>query len=70
MIGLFFLGMGATLVGGLIAWYIINNYVIDKDEDQILYMVDGCGRVHKCVGLERARQDTEIKTTKVEKRKV
>jgi len=33
VIGLFFLGMGATLVGGLIAWYIINNYVINKDED-------------------------------------
>ena len=70
MIGLFFLGMGATLVGGLIAWYIINNYVIDKDEDQILYMADGCGRVHKCVGLERTRQDTKIETTKIEKRKV
>ena len=70
MIGLFFLGMGATLVGGLIAWYIINNYVINKDEDQILYMVDGCSRFHKCVGLERTRQDTEIETTKVKKRKV
>ena len=22
-----------TLIGGLIAWYIINNYVINKDED-------------------------------------
>jgi len=33
MIGLFFFGMGATLVGGLIAWYIINNYVVNKDED-------------------------------------
>ena len=70
MIGLFFIGMGATLVGGLIAWYIINNYVINKDEDQILYMVDGYSRVHKCVGLERTRQDTEIETTKVKKRKV
>ena len=70
MIGLFFLGMGATLVGGLIAWYIINNYVINKDEDQILYMVDGYSRVHKRVGLERTRQDTEIETTKVKKRKV
>ena len=70
MIGLFFFGMGATLVGGLIAWYIINNYVIDKDEDQILYMVDGCGRFHKRVGLERTRQDTKIETTKIEKRKV
>ena len=70
MIGLFFLGMGATLVGGLIAWYIINNYVINKDEDQILYMVDGYSRVHKRVGLERTRQDTKIETTKSEKRKV
>ena len=70
MIGLFFLGMGATLVGGLIAWYIINNYVIDKDEDQILYMADGCGRHIERVGLERTRQDTEIETTKTKARKV
>ena len=33
MIGLFFPGMGATLVGGLIAWFIINKFVIAKDED-------------------------------------
>ena len=33
-------------------------------------MVDGCSRVHKCVGLERTRQDTKIETTKIEKRKV
>jgi len=33
MIGLFFIGMGAILVGGLITWYIINKFVIDKDED-------------------------------------
>jgi len=32
MIGLFFIGMGATLIGGLIAWYIINKFVVDKDE--------------------------------------
>ena len=65
MIGLFFFGMGATLVGGLIAWYIINNYVVNKDEDQILYMVDGCNRFHKRVGLERTRQDTKIETDKI-----
>ena len=70
MIGLFFIGMGATLIGGLIAWYIINKFVVDKDETQILYMVDGYSRVHKRVGLERTRQDTEIETTKVKKRKV
>jgi len=33
MIGLFFIGMGATMIGGLIAWYIINKFVIGKDED-------------------------------------
>jgi len=33
-------------------------------------MVDGCGRFHKRVGLERTRQDTKIETTKIEKRKV
>ena len=32
MIGLFFLGMGVILVGGLITWYIINNYVLKDDE--------------------------------------
>ena len=32
MIGLFFVGMGALLIGALIAWYIINNYVL-KDDD-------------------------------------
>ena len=31
MIGLFFVGMGALLIGGLIAWYIINNYVLKDD---------------------------------------
>jgi hypothetical protein len=32
MIGLFFVGMGALLIGALIAWYIINNYVLKDDE--------------------------------------
>ena len=32
MIGLFFLGMGVILVGGLITWYVINNYVLNDDE--------------------------------------
>ena len=70
MIGLFFIGMGATLVGGLIAWYIINKFVVDKDETQILYVVDGCSRHIERVGLEKTRQDTEIETTKNKKRKV
>tara|TARA_Y100000114_G_C11591908_1_gene246179 strand:- start:94 stop:195 length:102 start_codon:yes stop_codon:yes gene_type:complete len=33
MIGLFFVGMGVTLIGALIAWFIINNYVINKDDE-------------------------------------
>ena len=33
MIGLFFVGMGVTLIGALIAWFIINKFVIAKDED-------------------------------------
>ena len=32
MIGLFFVGMGALLIGALIAWYIINNFVLKNDE--------------------------------------
>jgi len=32
MIGLFFVGMGALLIGALITWYIINNYVLKDDE--------------------------------------
>jgi hypothetical protein len=32
MIGLFFVGMGALLIGAFIAWYIINNYVLKDDE--------------------------------------
>ena len=31
MIGLFFIGMGATLIGALIVWWVINNFVI-KDK--------------------------------------
>jgi len=33
MIGLFFVGMGATLIIALIAWYIVNRFVIGKNED-------------------------------------
>jgi hypothetical protein len=32
VIGLFFFGMGATLIGALIVWYVINKYVV-KDEN-------------------------------------
>ncbi len=32
MIGMFFFGMGATLIGALIVWYVINKYVV-KDEN-------------------------------------
>jgi len=32
MIGLFFFGMGATLIGALIVFYVINKYVV-KDEN-------------------------------------
>ena len=32
MIGLFFVGMGATLIGALIVWYVINKFV-GKGED-------------------------------------
>jgi len=31
MIGLFFVGMGVTFVGFLIAWYIINRWVLKDD---------------------------------------
>jgi len=31
MIGMFFFGMGATLIGALIVWYVINK-VIENDE--------------------------------------
>ena len=33
MIGLFFLGTVATLIIGLIAWYIVNRFVVGKNED-------------------------------------
>jgi hypothetical protein len=32
MIGLFFVGMGVILIGALIVWYVINNYVLKDDE--------------------------------------
>ena len=32
MIGLFFVGMGGILIGALIIWYVINNYVLKDDE--------------------------------------
>ena len=32
MMGLFFVGMGATLIGALIAWWVINNFVIKNDK--------------------------------------
>jgi len=32
MIGLFFVGMGALLIGALITWYVINNFVLKNDE--------------------------------------
>ena len=32
MIGLFFFGMGATLIGALIVWYVINKFVINNEE--------------------------------------
>ena len=34
MIGLFFIGMGATLIGALIAWWVINNIVIKNDKEE------------------------------------
>ena len=33
MIGLFFIGMGATFIGALIAWWVINNFVIKNDKE-------------------------------------
>tara|TARA_R100001591_G_scaffold24694_1_gene34790 strand:+ start:451 stop:555 length:105 start_codon:yes stop_codon:yes gene_type:complete len=32
VIGLFFIGMGATLIGALIVWWVINNFVLKDDE--------------------------------------
>ena len=34
MIGLFFIGMGATLIGALIAWLVINTFVIKNDKEK------------------------------------
>ena len=34
MIGLFFIGMGATLIGALIAWWVINIFVIKNDKEE------------------------------------
>ena len=33
MIGLFFIGMGATLIGALIGWFVINKFVVKDDEE-------------------------------------
>ena len=33
MIGLFFIGMGATLIGALIVWFVINKFVVKDDEE-------------------------------------
>ena len=30
--GLFFVGMGATLIGALIVWYVINKFVIKNEK--------------------------------------
>ena len=32
MIGLFFVGMGATLIGALIVFYVINKFVVNDEE--------------------------------------
>ena len=32
MIGLFFVGMGATLIGGLIVWFVINKFVVKNEK--------------------------------------
>ena len=32
MIGLFFFGMGATLIGALIIFFVINKFVINNEE--------------------------------------
>ena len=31
VLGMFFLGMGAIIIGGIIAWYVINK-VMEEDE--------------------------------------
>jgi hypothetical protein len=33
MIGMFFFGMGATLIGALIVFYIINKFVVNDEEE-------------------------------------
>jgi|TARA_A100001011_G_C14129105_1_gene764658 hypothetical protein len=33
MIGLFFFGMGATLIGALIIFFVINKFVINNEEE-------------------------------------
>jgi len=32
MIGMFFFGMGATLIGALIVFFVINKFVINNEE--------------------------------------
>ena len=32
MIGLFFIGMSATLIGALIVWFVINKFVVKDNE--------------------------------------
>ena len=33
-LGIFFLGMGAIIIGALIAWWVINNFVIKDDKEE------------------------------------
>ena len=33
MIGMFFFGMGATLIGAIIVWFVINKFVVKDDEE-------------------------------------
>ena len=32
MIGLFFVGIGATLIGALIVWFVINKFVVKNEK--------------------------------------
>ena len=32
-IGMFFMGMIAIFIGAIIAWYVINNFVLKKDKE-------------------------------------
>ena len=34
MIGLFFIGIGVTFIDALIAWWVINNFVIKDDKEE------------------------------------